>query len=730
MDQASTAPTDAVPSSKQPPPEKPEAVSLRTKIVLSFWAVIVLLGLPVWWQTTSIYRASLPLQDMLDWAEGLNTPTAIPLHLWLSARNLPCPDAQQLVQDIQQALDDLNEYPTLHQRLHLVTSGSAGPGAGEKKGTKGTSCGEDPASLKHGAPALQVFLEPTQDGFMFTLDPVTATARASIPPGAGVNVAKTLAERLHALFREEQIAVALQTVSLTSHSHNAQAFLRSQPYDVVTKVEKQISRAYKPSPEFHLTFSLLTASGAPANWEINEALRDHIEPLVQALSSVADFEITTQVQLYSTLPPTIQPVHREGHNGSFLQQNDLTAFVNSAEWPLAPSIGDGPTLHFILYIPAKDQIPLTIEGVTENSWLIPQWGGIQILNPPLDLHPVHGYMLPTHLHREQLRLPFETFASQLLSLLGVLHPGDSVQSRPLQLRLDAYKRLSALTLYLHAASSLGSLARLAQRLSNIPIPRHVAQLVDDSIANLKACCQFSQEGRFDLTLDHAKTAFKDSEKAFFDKSMVGQVYFPDEHKIAVLLPLLGPVGVPLIKTSSEGWESALFASVDLVTAYIERILEVSATLHMVTQLNPGALSIAAKIDSQRARGIVHRTLHGIPILIKNNIATADAIDNTAGSYALAGAKVPRDTTDATAAPIVPVFKAALEVLRAAGATIIDNPNFTGYDALDKGNYSNIVLEADSISDLAKYLSELSYNPSHVYSVADVRNFTHSFLLED
>ena len=45
---------------------------------------------------------------------------------------------------------------------------------------------------------------------------------------------------------------------------------------------------------------------------------------------------------------------------------------------------------------------------------------------------------------------------------------------------------------------------------------------------------------------HAREAYADSEKAFFEKSMVGQVYFPDEHKVAVYLPLLGPIGVPLV----------------------------------------------------------------------------------------------------------------------------------------------------------------------------------------
>lgn len=52
------------------PPEKKDAVWTRTKVILSFWAVVIFLGLPVWWKTTSIYRASLPLEEMMSWAEG------------------------------------------------------------------------------------------------------------------------------------------------------------------------------------------------------------------------------------------------------------------------------------------------------------------------------------------------------------------------------------------------------------------------------------------------------------------------------------------------------------------------------------------------------------------------------------------------------------------------------------------------------------------------------------
>ena len=105
---------------------------------------------------------------------------------------------------------------------------------------------------------------------------------------------------------------------------------------------------------------------------------------------------------------------------------------------------------------------------------------------------------------------------------------------------------------------------------------------------------------------------------------------------------------PLIEATAEdliaGLESGLFTSVDLVNAYVERIMQVNSTLHMVTQLNPDALSIAATADSLRANGTILGPLHGIPILIKNNIATDDKMENTAGSYALLGAKVPNDST--------------------------------------------------------------------------------------
>ena len=68
--EAPASAVDAVPSKREPPPEKPEHTRMRNLVLLSFWAIIIFFGLPIWWMTTAIYRASLPLDEMMDWAEG------------------------------------------------------------------------------------------------------------------------------------------------------------------------------------------------------------------------------------------------------------------------------------------------------------------------------------------------------------------------------------------------------------------------------------------------------------------------------------------------------------------------------------------------------------------------------------------------------------------------------------------------------------------------------------
>ncbi|KZO95572.1 amidase signature enzyme [Calocera viscosa TUFC12733] len=118
-----------------------------------------------------------------------------------------------------------------------------------------------------------------------------------------------------------------------------------------------------------------------------------------------------------------------------------------------------------------------------------------------------------------------------------------------------------------------------------------------------------------------------------------------------------------VKELSDGMEAGCFTAVHLVKAYLARIGEVNEELHAVIETNPDALEIAAQLDQDRAAGIIWGPLHGIPVLVKDNIGTADKLNTTAGSYALLGSIVPRDSH-------------VVMKLRKAGAIILGKANLS------------------------------------------------------
>ena len=104
----------------------------------------------------------------------------------------------------------------------------------------------------------------------------------------------------------------------------------------------------------------------------------------------------------------------------------------------------------------------------------------------------------------------------------------------------------------------------------------------------------------------------------------------------------------------------------LTEAYLGRIAEIDRAgprLNAIIELNPEALAIAERLDAERKAGKVRGPLHGIPVLIKDNIATADKMETTAGSLALVGLKPPRDAH-------------LVSRLRDAGAVILGKTNLS------------------------------------------------------
>ncbi|MGB3565451.1 MAG: amidase [Thermoanaerobaculia bacterium] len=116
----------------------------------------------------------------------------------------------------------------------------------------------------------------------------------------------------------------------------------------------------------------------------------------------------------------------------------------------------------------------------------------------------------------------------------------------------------------------------------------------------------------------------------------------------------------------EGMDSGRFTARSITEMYLVRIEQLDRrgpTLRAIIETNPDALSIAEQLDEERRATGPRGPLHGIPVLRKDNIDTADRMTTTAGSYALEGSIPPRDSFVA-------------EKLRAAGAILLAKANLS------------------------------------------------------
>lgn len=110
-------------------------------------------------------------------------------------------------------------------------------------------------------------------------------------------------------------------------------------------------------------------------------------------------------------------------------------------------------------------------------------------------------------------------------------------------------------------------------------------------------------------------------------------------------------------------ETGELSSADICRKYLERIKHVDPLLKSVIELNPEVLEIAEKLDDERKKGKIRGALHGIPVLIKDNIDTGDRMKTTAGSLALSENQASIDS-------------AVVKKLREAGAVLLGKTNMS------------------------------------------------------
>lgn len=272
------------------------------------------------------------------------------------------------------------------------------------------------------------------------------------------------------------------------------------------------------TPRLHVIFSLFGEGGEPLSWEIADAIDEYLGPLLTELKSrVVDLTVETQVGNYM----------RPGcARKTIIKFSQLSTFVNFAEWSLSSGV-TYPIVNFVLYAP---ETPMHIENTPSNSFFVARWGGVIIEKPG-----------KTQFYKDELRAPLNFFGKQLLLLLGMREPAQSRGKPTMPIRLDQLAINWTSQGFKAALASLRSLSRLTQTVTTIPVPCEVRERADRSMDAIDKALSYLKEGNISSAAPCVAQAYDYAESAFFDKRMIAQAYFPDDQKLAVYVPLIGPL---------------------------------------------------------------------------------------------------------------------------------------------------------------------------------------------
>ncbi|XP_026313569.1 GPI transamidase component PIG-S [Hyposmocoma kahamanoa] len=184
-----------------------------------------------------------------------------------------------------------------------------------------------------------------------------------------------------------------------------------------------------------------------------------------------------------------------------------------------------------------------------QAFMSRKWGGVVLSNPTVgecnDDKPVHTPVV---------RVVMGTFLSQLRKLLGITNT-DHIQGAhmeplrsvaPRLWEIDNLLRMRTLEQLVSAERTLQSLAQLLGEISNIVINDEVGASINSAVRSIHNASEFMSTGRLLEAYETSQKAFQAAESAFMEPSLLALLYFPDDQKYAIYIPLFLPIMFPVV----------------------------------------------------------------------------------------------------------------------------------------------------------------------------------------
>lgn len=321
----------------------------------------------------------------------------------------------------------------------------------------------------------------------------------------------------------------------------------------------------------------------------------HLGNVIETMEELHKIEVDSQIVHYAQLKT--EPFFDKQTSTHYFTPATLPHFVDGTEWKVdSASNANENSLHMAVFVPSPAHSPLVIRNgphSTSNGFVVPQWGGIVIQNvnegatkkltntqASSESNAATGKKKDVKASSDPQAFTFDktnfktvaaTFASQIRQLLALPSFSRSLAVTPQKksdapliiteievlpaigkgasaFEIDAMKRRIFWTMFSETQHTLTQFYRMVDQMTNIPIHDDIRVKLERALRkreesiNLLASDSFSHDDAYLAISDALSLA----EEVFFDKDMVGMLYFPSGHELAIYLPLFLPLCFPLI----------------------------------------------------------------------------------------------------------------------------------------------------------------------------------------
>ncbi|KAL8198941.1 UNVERIFIED_CONTAM: hypothetical protein K2H54_030141 [Gekko kuhli] len=515
---------------------------------LSFATIAVVVGLPLWWKTTETNRASLPYSEIAN-LDTLLFQLTVPVSVVFAKgallgdqeRKLPFKEDQEAETPLNPKTSVTAHYQISYRRATPQEEQVLSQVAGQGTGDVALPAQEAPAG------SLTIYVIPSSS----LLLPQGTTVYIGKRRSAVIRAPRGAADVLAAV--GAQIQQVTRVMSFSAESITG-ALSDRMP---ILQPGTEWKRPFKSSLGYEITFSLLNPDpkAHDVHWDIEGAIRRYVEPLLGKLRLVAEISVDSQILYYAALG--VVPRFDAPSSSYILSAHSLPHVINPVEARLGSSAASlYPVLNFLLYVPERSHSPLYIQdkdgaAVPTNAFHSPRWGGIMVYN--VEPEAANETSFPRRVDVDMARV-MEVFLAQLRLLFGILPVPlpegtllESFGNEGLSAwELDRLLWTRTVENVATVATTLTSLAQLLEKISNIVIQDDVASQVFRAVESAQKALQDLGMGHLESAFQASKEAIMSSERAFFDPSLLHLLYFPDDQKFAIYIPLFLPMAVPIL----------------------------------------------------------------------------------------------------------------------------------------------------------------------------------------